>query len=225
MFGDFATDRQESPVPFEIPARANPVVAAMASPDSLAENEPDLEDRVVIEVDTANPTPMTIAIAEAIVFLLTNANRFAEPEPAPKCRRRRQVPTSQTPAPSQPEPTLSHHARHCTICHHPERQAIDEEFIHWHSPKTIAADYAVGMRSVYRHARALGLFERRAANLREALGQIIERVENASITSNAVVHAVYAHAHLSPSGRWIEPPLVVPTNPSAPSELIDTPVE
>jgi len=210
MFGDFTIDRRES-LPPEGPAGANPVVAAMASPESLAGNEPDLEDRVVIEVDTVNPTPMTITIAEAIVFLLTNANRFAEPEPAPMCRRRRQVPTSQTPAPSQPEPALSHHARHCTICHHPERQAIDEEFTHWYSPKTIASDYAVGMRSVYRHARALGLFERRAANLREALGHIIEKVENAPITSNAV-HAVYAHAHLSPSGRWIEPPLVVPTN-------------
>ncbi|HXU22270.1 MAG TPA: hypothetical protein VN788_16955 [Verrucomicrobiae bacterium] len=178
MFGDFTIDRRES-LPPEGPAGANPVVAAMASPESLAGNEPNLEDRVVIEVDTVNPTPMTITIAEAIVFLLTNANRFAEPEPAPMCRRRRQVPTSQTPAPSQPEPALSHHARHCTICHHPERQAIDEEFTHWYSPKTIASDYAVGMRSVYRHARALGLFERRAANLREALGHIIEKVENA----------------------------------------------
>jgi hypothetical protein len=225
MFGNFVADNPESPLPLESPAGANPVVAAaMASSGSLAENEPDLEGRVLIEVDTANPSPTTIAFAEAIILILQNANRVAEP--TPKRRPRRQGPASQASAPLPAQSTLSHHARHCTICHHPERQAIEEEFIHWHSPKSIASGYTVGLRSVYRHARALGLFERRAAALRDALGHIIEKVENASITADAVVRAVHAHAHLSYSGRWVnQPSLVVPSSPSASSELIDTPVE
>ena len=99
---------------------------------------------------------MTIAIAEAIAYLLANRDRYIQP--APKRRRRRQAPDSQPSASSQAQSTLSHHVRHCTICHHPECQAIEEEFIHWHSPRIIDHSYGVGARSVYRHARALGLF-------------------------------------------------------------------
>jgi hypothetical protein len=199
MFTEFRTDNLESEEP-------------------IAADQADTDSTVLIEVDIANPSPTTIAFAQAIALLLANQNRI--PEPAPKRPCRKQTPASQAPAAlSKPQSTLSHHARHCTICHHPERQAIEEEFIHWHSPKSIASDYAVGARSVYRHARALGLFERRAAHLRDALGHIIEKVEDASITSDAVVRAVYAHSHLSVSGRWIEQPsLVVPSNPPASSE-------
>ncbi len=197
---------------------------SLDSEEPIPENQPNAESTMLIEVDTANPSPMTIAIAEGIAYLLANRDRYIKP--APKRRRRREAPDSQPSASSQAQSTLSHHARHCTICHHPERQAIEEEFIHWHSPRIIEHSYAVGARSVYRHARALGLFERRAIHLRDALGHIIEKVENTSITSDAVVRAVYAHSHLSSSGRWVEErSLVVSSNRLAPPELLDTPVE
>ena len=170
--------------------------------EPIPENQPNPESTMLIEVDTANPSPTTIAIAEAIAYILAIRDRYIQS--APKRRRRRQAPSPEALAISQSQSTLSHHARHCTICHHPERQAIEDEFILWHSPKTIASNYAVGNRSIYRHARALGLFERRAAHLRDALGHIIEKAENAPTTSDAVVRAVYAHSHLSPSGQWIE---------------------
>ncbi|HEV3482017.1 MAG TPA: hypothetical protein VGR97_06765 [Candidatus Acidoferrales bacterium] len=205
MFTEFRTDSPESEQP-------------------ISENQPDPESTMLIEVDTANPSPMTIALAEAIAYLLANRDRYIKP--APKRRRRRQTPASQPSTSSQSQSMLSHHARHCTICHHPERQAIEEEFIHWHRPKSIASDHAVGARSVYRHARALGLFERRAIHLRDALGHIIEKAENASITADTVVRAVYAHAHLSPSGQWIkDAPRAVSLDPSESSGLLDTPVE
>lgn len=211
MLENFTTGHLESSLPIE-------------SPEHISENQPDPESTMLIEVDTANPSPMTIALAETIAYILAIRDRCIKP--APKPRRRRQAPSPEAPAPSQSQPTLSHHARHCTICHHPERQAIEEEFIHWHRPKSIASDHAVGVRSVYRHARALGLFERRAIHLRDALGHIIEKVESASITSDAVVRAVYAHSHLSSSGRWIKdaPPVASP-NPSSSAELLATPVE
>ncbi|HEY6904952.1 MAG TPA: hypothetical protein VI216_11640 [Candidatus Acidoferrales bacterium] len=213
MLANFATGSPESSLPVE-------------TPSSIPEDQPDSESTMLIEVDTANPSPTTIAIAEAIAYILSIRDRYIEPEPAPKRRRRRQVRSSQPLATSQSQPARSHHTRHCTICHHPERQAIEEEFIGWHSPKGIAQSYAVGARSVYRHARALGLFERRASRLRDALGHIIEKVQSVSVTADAVVRAVYAHSHLSSSGQWIEhaPPVVSP-NPSPSSELIDTPVE
>ena len=213
MLENITTDHLESSLPIE-------------SPEPISENQPDPESTMLIEVDTANPSPMTIALAETIAYILATRDRYIEPEPTPKRRRRRQAPAPEAPAPSQSQPTLSHHARHCTICRHPERQAIEEEFIHWHSPKNIAHGYAVGARSVYRHARALGLFERRAAKLRDALGHIIEKVESVSINADAVVRAVYAHAHLSSSGRWIEDaPRVVSPNTLSSSELLDTAVE
>lgn len=211
MLENFPPGRPESSLPIE-------------SPEPISENQPAPESTMLIEVDTANPSPMTIALAETIAYLLANRDRYIKP--APKRRRRLQAPSPEAPAPSQSQPTLSHHARHCTICHHPERQAIEEEFIHWHSPKSIASDHAVGVRSVYRHARALGLFERRAIHLRDALGHIIEKVESASITADAVVRAVCAHSHLSPSGQWTkDAPAVVSSNPSPSPELLATPVE
>jgi len=29
---------------------------------------------------------------------------------------------------------LERHSRRCIICHHPEREAIEEEFLHWRAP-------------------------------------------------------------------------------------------
>jgi hypothetical protein len=205
MFTEFITDNLESD---------GPIAVDQQDPDSIT----------LIEVDTANPSPMTIAVAKAIAYLLANRDRYIQS--VPKRRHRNKAPASQPSTSSQSQSTLSHHARHCTICHHPERQAIEEEFIHWHRAKNIASDYAVGARAVYRHARALGLFERRATKLRDALGYIIEKAENASITADAVVRAIYAHSHLSPSGQWIkDAPRAVSLNPSESSGLLDTPVE
>ena len=210
MFTEFRTDGLESEEP-------------------IPENQPDPESTMLIEVDTANPSPTTIAVAEAIAYLLANRDRYIQS--APNRGRRSKAPASQPSTSSQSQSPLSHHARHCTICHHPERQAIEEEFIHWHRAKNIASNYAIGARAVYRHARALGLFERRAAKLRDALGYIIEKAENASVTADTVVRAVYAHAHLSPSGRWVgaAPPAAAP-KPAASSScgvlgLLATPVE
>jgi hypothetical protein len=30
--------------------------------------------------------------------------------------------------------TLERHSRRCIICHHPEREAIEEEFVQWRAP-------------------------------------------------------------------------------------------
>jgi hypothetical protein len=39
---------------------------------------------------------------------------------------------------------LERHSRRCIICHHPEREAIEEEFVHWRSPSRLAHDYKLG---------------------------------------------------------------------------------
>ena len=99
---------------------------------------------------------------------------------------------------------LGRHTRKCTVCHHPEREAIELEFLRWRSAQDIADGY--GFRdytSIYRHARAAGLFERRRATVRMALEPIIERAEHARVTAEAVVHAVRTYAQINDSGKWV----------------------
>jgi hypothetical protein len=101
---------------------------------------------------------------------------------------------------------LDHHQRRCTICHHPDRDAIEEEFIHWHSVREIAFGYEVERRSLYRHAHAFDLFAVRDTKLRFALGHIINRAEHVRVTSDSIIRAIHAFARLDNSGQWIEPP-------------------
>ena len=98
-----------------------------------------------------------------------------------------------------------HHRRHCTVCNHPWRSAIEEEFLHWASPDAISHHYSVGWRSVYRHAHALGLFEQRGRNLRSALGNIIEHSNHVAPAADTVVRAIRAYACVNKSGKWLEP--------------------
>ena len=103
---------------------------------------------------------------------------------------------------------LSRHQRKCSVCRHPEREAIEEAFVHWHSPNQIAIDHVLpDEASVYRHAHATGLFDRRQRNLRFALENFIERVDEIQVVvPDAVVHAIRTYTRLSKTGEWVEPP-------------------
>ena len=109
-------------------------------------------------------------------------------------------------APAEPLNRAAHEA-HCTICRHPERRAIEEEFIHWLSPWSIASEYEIARRAIYRHAHALDLFAVRDRKLRFALGHIIDEAERVSgVSGSAIVSAVHAFARVNSEGQWIEPP-------------------
>lgn len=103
-------------------------------------------------------------------------------------------------------PDLHRHQRKCLVCNHPERDAIEEFFLRWHSPEIIETRFRVPEISVYRHAHALGLFARRAGNTRRALELIIERAEAARATGDTVIRAIRAYTCLTDDGRWVEPP-------------------
>jgi hypothetical protein len=69
----------------------------------------------------------------------------------------------------------------------------------------IAKEFGLADRaSVYRHAHALGLFDRRQRNIRAALEKIIERVGEVEVTASAVVAAVQAYAKINAAGEWID---------------------
>lgn len=97
------------------------------------------------------------------------------------------------------------HQRACSVCAHARREEIEADFIAWRSPALIATEYGLADRtSVYRHAHAFGLFEKRQRNIRAALERIIERAGDVEVTSSAVVSAIQAYSKINAAGQWID---------------------
>jgi hypothetical protein len=98
------------------------------------------------------------------------------------------------------------HARKCTVCHHPDREFIDQDYLRWLSPKKIAREYAISHQSVvYRHADATGLRAQRRASLRATLENFIEQAESVRATAGSVVAAVRLYAQINDQGQWTPP--------------------
>lgn len=101
--------------------------------------------------------------------------------------------------------SLGRHKRACSVCRHAQREEIEAAFIGWRSPAAIAEEFGLADRaSVYRHAHALGLFEKRRRNVRAALERIIEKAGEADVTASAVVAAVQAYSKINAAGEWID---------------------
>ena len=100
---------------------------------------------------------------------------------------------------------VGRHQRNCSVCAHARRDEIEADFIAWCSPAAIATDYGLTDRaSVYRHAHALRLFEKRKRNIRAALERIIEKAAEVDVTASAVVAAVQAYTKINAAGQWID---------------------
>ncbi|HZL29274.1 MAG TPA: hypothetical protein VFC39_22300 [Acidobacteriaceae bacterium] len=101
--------------------------------------------------------------------------------------------------------SLGRHKRTCSVCRHSQRGEIEAAFIGWRSPAAIADEFGLADRaSVYRHAHALALFEKRRRNIRAALERIIEKAGEVDVTAAAVVSAVTAYAKINAAGEWID---------------------
>jgi hypothetical protein len=97
------------------------------------------------------------------------------------------------------------HKRACSVCAHAQRDEIEGAFVSWQSPAEIAKEFGLADRaSVYRHAHALGLFEKRQRNIRAALEKLIEHAGEVEVTASAVVAAVGAYARINAAGEWID---------------------
>jgi hypothetical protein len=107
----------------------------------------------------------------------------------------------------QTETDPERHTRKCQICHHPERDAIEDEYIRWVRPHSIVCKYDLNDRtSLYRHCRALGLDILRRRNLRVALEPILEAAECVRITADSVISAARIYSHINDDGQWEDPP-------------------
>lgn len=109
-------------------------------------------------------------------------------------------------APPEKPISRGRHEQHCTICKHPDRESIEREFVSWRSPVGIAKVYGLADRSsVYRHAHAFGLFEKRRRNIRMALEKLIERADEVvEMTGPTVVSAIVAYSKINSEGRFVE---------------------
>lgn len=115
---------------------------------------------------------------------------------------------SQAPAASHFPPDFYRHARKCSVCNHPDRDAIEADFIRWRSPEAIATSYEIPDRSsIYRHAHATGLFPSRKRELPRVLESVLECVGHISLDSmDVITRAARVYAHLDDDGKWFEPP-------------------
>jgi hypothetical protein len=101
--------------------------------------------------------------------------------------------------------SLGRHRANCTVCAHEKREEIEARFVEWQSPTAIAMDYGLADRtSIYRHAHAFGLLEKRKRNVQAALERIIEKSGEVEVTASAVVAAIQAYAKINAQGQWVE---------------------
>jgi hypothetical protein len=100
----------------------------------------------------------------------------------------------------------SYHQRNCKICRHPDRPAIEHDFLHWRSPDRIAREYDVPWRSIYRHAHAVKLYDRRRRNLRSSVELLVEGASRVEPTADGVFRAIQLYARMNDAGEIREIP-------------------
>ena len=99
------------------------------------------------------------------------------------------------------------HARKCLICRHPDREEIDDAFMHWYRPARIVSDFNLAhSRTIYRHAHATGLYGLRLTKLRCATEMIVEHADSVIPSADAVIRAIRACCCINNRGEWHEPP-------------------
>jgi hypothetical protein len=140
----------------------------------------------------------------------------SKPRPAKRKRnllgarksQRPSVPRKQNQPRTQAQIDVLRHRRVCTICHHPERESIEEAFLQWRNVRFIANEFKAtgGPTSIYRHARALNLFKKRNLTLRTCLEFVIEQSERIMPTAEGLVKAIRAYTRINDLGEWIDTP-------------------
>jgi hypothetical protein len=117
---------------------------------------------------------------------------------------------AQPPTPSGPEtpPDFSRHPRRCTVCSHPDRDAIEGDFIRWRSPDQIARDYNLPDRaSVSRHAHYARLFQRRKRQVARVLESLLESADSCPVeAADMIIRATRLYVRLNEHGEWVEAP-------------------
>lgn len=217
-----------------------PATPAPSVPESPTQPEPSVRVELVRVYDPPPPAPVAAQppAEQAPQQPMPAAEPSAPPvpdAPPPKPKKKhKKRPRRERPLTPDEEFALvqkgvsvpiTHHERLCVVCRNPLREAIEEEFVHWHNVHDIADHYRIDSRAIYRHARAVNLYDKRDRNLRFALGHIIQRAQDVRITADSVIRAVHHFARINRDGHWVEPPthIIVSSGSSVPALPLDPP--
>jgi hypothetical protein len=153
---------------------------------------------------------LAAANAAADAAAVSSATSPDQPLPAPPLPPE-QPPSIPAPlAPSDPSapPDFSRHPRRCTICCHPDRDAIEGDFIRWRNPEQIAKAFNITDRvSIYRHAHYAGLFERRKRQVARVLESFLESAESCPLeAADMIIRATRLYVRINQHGEWSEAP-------------------
>jgi hypothetical protein len=99
---------------------------------------------------------------------------------------------------------LGRHQSQCSICNHPQREALEHDYLHYISVSWLVSQYRIPRYSWYRHVHALGLDQKRRANLLSPLERYIERGDSAPCTGSAFLKALQLLMELTGAGREVK---------------------
>jgi hypothetical protein len=130
-----------------------------------------------------------------------------EPAPKPRRQKRRRPRRPKISVDESSLTALERHSRKCAICHHPDREEIEEDYLDWENSEVIAKAFELsGYRSIYRHARATGLRQQRRENLSLAAEYMVEHALGAAPSPQVILGAIRTAAHINSCGQWSRPP-------------------
>jgi len=188
------------------PAAQSSAITLRPSPE-LAAEFPVLNRALVLLGEEALEAPSPAAPAKR----RPRRRRRKQPQPVRATRKSKRFIAREP----EPETPRERHERKCLVCQHPERETIEDMFVHWHQPFRMAHDYGLPLRSLYRHAHATGLLAARRRNLRCVLEHILEDATRVDVTGDAIVRAVRAYTCLTDDNKWVEPATHVIVSPGS----------
>jgi hypothetical protein len=103
-------------------------------------------------------------------------------------------------------PDPERHRRKCKICHHPNRDEIECDYLHWRTSRDIARSFGITDHTViFRHAWATGLYYQRQRIIAYAVHPLLEQSEDIFIkaTPSAIISAVETYSKINDEGGRI----------------------
>jgi len=83
--------------------------------------------------------------------------------------------------------SLRRHQSQCSVCAHPQREALEEEWVNWGSTTLLAEKYQLSRDGIYRHAHALDLFRERQKGIKHWYEKVLERLDTVKFSGSDLV--------------------------------------
>src|SRR5580658_8078188 len=137
-----------------IPAPLDSANSDAANPDFASPNSTNDDAQQILESLVADVVTTGTALPSFPSLPSSDDELPAPPSPKPrhKTKKRPKTKSRRKYKDESAEPTfLERHSRKCSICRHPQRQQIDESFLHWRSPATIMHCFGIENETTIYH--------------------------------------------------------------------------